>query len=112
VVQHSKATVLQGSNTATTGLWQATQRRSGAAWAQTLAAVATGSALLALSAHVQVPLWPVRLSMQSFVALAIGVACGGRLGTATLLAYLAEGALGLPVFLRLEGGGTANPAGC
>ncbi len=74
-------------------------------WTQHLAAVAIGTALLALSAHIQVPFWPVRLSMQSFVVLAIGLACGRRLGTVTLLAYLAEGALGLPVFQ----GGMAPP---
>ncbi len=72
-------------------------------------AVIAGSALLAASAHVQVPFWPVRLSMQSFVVLAIGLACGGRLGVATLLAYLAEGALGLPVFQA--GAGPAYMAG-
>ncbi len=76
---------------------------------QSLAAVAIGSALLALSARVQVPFWPVRLSMQSFVVLAIGMTCGGRLGAATLLAYLAEGALGLPVFQG--GAGLAYMAG-
>jgi biotin transport system substrate-specific component len=67
-------------------------------WMQYATAVVVGSALLALSAHVQVPFWPVRLSMQSFVVLAIGLACGREIGTATILAYLAEGALGLPVF--------------
>lgn len=71
---------------------------AGGTWMQHLAAVAIGTALLALSAHVQVPFWPVRLSMQSFVVLVIGLACGGRLGATVLLAYLAEGALGLPVF--------------
>jgi biotin transport system substrate-specific component len=54
--------------------------------------------LLALSAHVQVPFWPVKLSMQSFVVLAIGMAYGSRLGALTLAAYVAEGAFGLPVF--------------
>lgn len=78
---------------------------AGRTWMHAVAAVGIGSALLALSAHVQVPFWPVRLSMQSFVVLAIGLACGGRLAAATLLAYLAEGALGLPVF---QGG--AGPA--
>ena len=70
----------------------------GGSWTQDLAAVIAGSLLLALSAHVQVTFWPVRLSMQSFVVLAVGLGCGQRLGTATLLAYLAEGAAGLPVF--------------
>jgi biotin transport system substrate-specific component len=81
----------------------------GSHWSQRIAAVAIGSALLALSAHVQVPFWPVRLSMQSFVVLAIGLACGGRLGAATLLAYLAEGACGLPVLQ--SGAGPAYMAG-
>lgn len=81
----------------TTAAPSAARRRPGTA-TQALAAVAIGSALLAASAHLQVPFWPVRLSMQSVVVLAIGLACGGRLGAATLLAYLAEGALGLPVF--------------
>lgn len=82
-----------------------TSRLTGGTRVSQLAAVAIGTALLAVSAHVQVPFWPVRLSMQSFVVLVIGVACGGRLGVTVLLAYLAEGALGLPVF---QGG--AGPA--
>src|SRR5262249_26779542 len=62
-----------------------------------------GTALLALSARVQVPFWPVKMSMQSFAVLVLAVAYGGRLAGATVLAYLAEGALGLPVFV--DGGG-------
>ena len=73
------------------------------------ASVVAGTALLALSAHLQVPFWPVRLSMQSFVVLAIGLAFGGRLGAVTLVAYLAEGAVGLPVFQG--GAGAAYMAG-
>lgn len=60
--------------------------------------VAAGSAVLALAAHVQVPFWPVKLSLQSLVVVLIGITYGSRLGAATLLAYVAEGALGLPVF--------------
>lgn len=76
---------------------------AGGTWSRAVLAVVAGSALLAISAHVQVPFWPVRLSMQSFVVLAIGLACGGRpgggrLAAAAVLAYLAEGAVGLPVF--------------
>lgn len=87
----------------------ATRPLAGGSVARNLAAIALGSALLALAAHVQVPFWPVRLSMQSFVVLAIGLACGGRLGAATILAYLTEGALGLPVFQA--GAGVAYMAG-
>ncbi len=64
-----------------------------------------GSALLTLSAKVQVPMWPVPMTMQTFAVLAIGMAYGWRLGGATLLLYLAEGFVGLPVFSK--GGGIA-----
>lgn len=67
--------------------------------------VLAGNALLTLSAYVQVPFWPVKLSMQSFVVLALGIAYGGRLAGATVLTYLIEGAAGLPVFV--SGGGLA-----
>ncbi len=60
--------------------------------------VVIGTGLLALSAHIQVPFWPVKLSLQTLVVLAIGIVYGSRLGGATILAYLVEGALGLPVF--------------
>ena len=57
-----------------------------------------GTALLWLSAKVQVPFWPVPMTMQTFVVLVLGMTYGWRLGSATLLLYLAEGAVGLPVF--------------
>jgi biotin transport system substrate-specific component len=49
------------------------------------------------------------MSMQNFVVLALAAAYGSRLAVATVLAYLAEGALGLPVFV--SGGGLAYFAG-
>lgn len=55
-----------------------------------------GSLVLTLSAKVNVPFYPVPLSMQTFAVLAIGAAFGWRLGAATVLLYLAEGARGLP----------------
>ena len=57
-----------------------------------------GSLALWISAKVQVPFYPVPMTMQVFVVLAIGAAFGSRLGLATVLLYLAEGAMGLPVF--------------
>lgn len=57
-----------------------------------------GTALLTLSAKIQVPFYPVPMTMQTFAVLVIGIAYGWRLGSATLLLYLAEGAVGLPVF--------------
>ena len=65
-----------------------------------------GSLVLALSAKIQVPFWPVPITMQSMVVLLIGIAYGSRLGALTVFAYLAEGAAGLPVFA----GAMAGPA--
>ena len=66
--------------------------------------VAVGTALLALSAKINVPLPYVPMTMQSFVVLLIGAAYGWRLGVATIIAYLAEGAVGFPVFAGPVGG--------
>lgn len=66
--------------------------------------VLAGSALLTLSAKVNLPLPYVPMTMQSLVVLLIGAAYGWRLGAATVLAYLAEGAAGLPVFAGPVGG--------
>ncbi len=57
-----------------------------------------GSLLLALSAKIQVPFWPVPITMQTLAVAVIGMAYGSRLGLATLLVYGLEGALGMPVF--------------
>lgn len=66
-----------------------------------------GTVALWLSAKIQVPLIPVPITMQTLVVLVIGVAYGWKLGGATMLLYLAEGAVGLPVFAGnwSEGGG-------
>jgi biotin transport system substrate-specific component len=76
-------------------LWPA--RGAGRAARAMLLAVA-GSALLTLSAKLQVPFYPVPMTMQTLVVLLIGLGFGARLGAATVLLYLAEGAAGLPVF--------------
>jgi biotin transport system substrate-specific component len=65
-----------------------------------------GSAAVALSAQIAVPLEPVPMTMQSLIVLLVGLGGGARLGAATLLLYLAEGAAGLPVFANF----TAGPA--
>lgn len=60
--------------------------------------VISGTLLLALSAKTKVVLGPVDMSLQTLVVLLIGASFGLRLGVATVLLYLAEGAMGLPVF--------------
>jgi biotin transport system substrate-specific component len=57
-----------------------------------------GTVLLTISAKIQVPFYPVPVTMQTLVVLVLGMAYGWRLGAATMLLYLAEGAVGLPVF--------------
>jgi len=60
--------------------------------------VVGGSALIALAAQVSVPMLPVAMTLQTLAILVVGFSYGARLAAVTLLAYLAEGALGLPVF--------------
>ncbi|NQU58912.1 MAG: biotin transporter BioY [Rhodospirillales bacterium] len=57
-----------------------------------------GSLLIWICAKIQVPFYPVPMTMTTFAVLAIGMAYGWRLGAATVVLYLAEGAMGLPVF--------------
>jgi biotin transport system substrate-specific component len=71
------------------------------------ALVIAGSLLMILSAKVQVPMWPVPMTMQSFVVLFLGAALGPRLGAAAVALYLAQGFAGLPVFALPGVGGPA-----
>jgi biotin transport system substrate-specific component len=66
--------------------------------------IALGTALLTLSAKVNLPLPYVPMTLQTLVVLMIGAAYGWRLGSLTVIAYLAEGAIGLPVFAGPVGG--------
>jgi len=70
------------------------------AWLRPAAIVLSASALVAACAHVALPLFftPVPLTLAPFAVLLLGLLLSPRLGAATLAAYLAEGALGLPVF--------------
>jgi biotin transport system substrate-specific component len=57
-----------------------------------------GTLLLTVSAKTRVVLGPVDISLQTLAVLLIAAAFGLRLGLATLLLYMAEGAAGFPVF--------------
>jgi biotin transport system substrate-specific component len=83
-------------------------RAQGSALAQ-LALIALGVVLLAVSSKVQVPFWPVPMTLQTAVVLLIGASYGARLAGATLASYIAAGAAGLPVFAK--GAGLAYMAG-
>lgn len=71
-----------------------------APWQRATAIVLAGSALAAICARVSVPLYftPVPLSLTPFAVLLLGLLLTPRMAAATFAAYLAEGALGLPVF--------------
>ena len=56
------------------------------------------AALIALGAKVQVPFWPVPMTLQTLAVLVIAAGLGPRLGLAAMGAYLAAGLAGLPVF--------------
>ena len=68
---------------------------------------------VALAAHVAIPLpfTPVPLTLQPLAVLAVGLALGPVGGFLTMLAYLAEGAMGLPVFSPTGLGGVAQLLG-
>jgi biotin transport system substrate-specific component len=57
-----------------------------------------GSLILWASAKISVPFWPVPMTLQTGAVALIAAAYGWRLGLATVLLYLLEGAVGIPVF--------------
>ncbi|WP_413870860.1 biotin transporter BioY [Albidovulum sp.] len=57
-----------------------------------------GTAFIALAAQVSVPMIPVPMTLQTLAILIVGLSYGARMGALTVAAYLAEGAMGLPVF--------------
>ncbi len=60
--------------------------------------VGLGVALLTLASKVQVPFWPVPMTLQTLAVLMIGATGGARLAGATVVAWLGLGAVGAPVF--------------
>ena len=60
--------------------------------------VVAGSLFIALAAQIAVPMWSVPVTLQTLAILLVGFAYGSRLGAVTVLAYLAQGFVGLPVF--------------
>ena len=65
---------------------------------KSLIVIFLGSILLAISAKVKIPFYPVPMTMQTFVVLFLGLSFGYKIGLATVGLYLFEGILGFPVF--------------
>ena len=57
-----------------------------------------GSFLLAISAKIKIPFYPVPMTMQTFVILFLGITLGSKIGLFTVSIYLLEGIYGIPVF--------------
>src|SRR4051794_13162073 len=67
-------------------------------WLLQAVLVFLGSVVVALSAQITIPIQPVPITGQTFGVLLAGTTLGSRRGALALLAYLAEGFAGLPVF--------------
>jgi len=86
-------------------VWQA---EGAARWMRNVVLVLAGTAILAISAKINVPMLPVPMTMQTFAVLLIAMAYGWRLGAATIIAYLpkvpwgfrfSQGAVAWPIWL-------------
>ena len=84
-------------------------RGDAARLASNLATVVLGTLLITICAKINVPVWPVPVTLQGFAIAALAAAFGLRIGVATVALYLLEGAVGLPVFA--SGGGIAYLVG-
>ncbi|WP_296477390.1 biotin transporter BioY [Roseinatronobacter sp.] len=78
-----------------------------------VAMVLFGSVLVGMSAQVSVPMFPVPMTLQTLAISLIGLTYGARLAGATLIVYLAQGAMGFPVFAGGAAGAVylAGPTG-
>ena len=65
---------------------------------KSLLVIFLGSILLAISAKIKIPFYPVPMTMQTFIILFLGISFGYKIGLATVSLYLIEGIVGLPVF--------------
>jgi biotin transport system substrate-specific component len=75
-------------------IWTEGQR----GWLRNTVLAVVGAGLLTVSAKISVPFYPVPMTLQSLAVLLIGAAYGWRLGAATVLLYLFQGLMGMPVF--------------
>lgn len=67
--------------------------------ARTAAEIVLGSLLVAICAHISIPLWftPVPVTLQTFAVLFLGLFLSPRIAASAMVLYLIEGAAGLPV---------------
>ena len=93
--------ISEGANPLTGALIGPTEATArGSAWLRAGGIAVGGSALVAVCAHIALPLYftPVPLTLAPFAVLLLGLLLTPRLAAGTMAATLAQGALGLPVF--------------
>lgn len=81
-------------------------QRARRSWVRDAVLVVLFSGFVALTAQVKLPWWPVPFTLQTLGVLLTGAVLGSRRGASALGLYLAEGAVGLPVF---QGGASGVP---
>lgn len=96
--QHKGIFMAVASSSSTAFVTAALPEKGALRLATQLALAVAGSLLLVASAKAKVVLGPVDLSLQTLAVLGIGAAYGLRLGLATVLLYMAQGAMGYAVF--------------
>jgi biotin transport system substrate-specific component len=62
--------------------------------------VALGTLILTASSWISIPTVPIPITMQTYAVIVIAALFGARLGVITVLAWLAEAAIGLPVLAQ------------
>ena len=82
-------------------------------WLKYGTAILAGSLFLTLSSKIDIPFWPVPITMQSFAVIFLSALYGRNLAIATVTTYILEGALGIPVFQGMKVGAAAllSPTG-
>jgi biotin transport system substrate-specific component len=89
------------TNVTIAGLWRPCDKRWSAIY--NIALVIGGSFLIALFAQFAIG-WPIPVTGQTFAVLMIGALFGARRASLSVLAYIAEGTAGLPVFAHGRSG--------
>ena len=66
--------------------------------------IALCASIMAVLSQLAIPIGAVPLTIQTFVVSLIGFFLGGKRGLASVILYIAIGAVGAPVFANLQGG--------
>ena len=73
---------------------------------KSLIVIFLGSVILAISAKIKIPFYPVPMTMQTFIVLFLGISFGYKIALTTVSLYLIEGLIGFPVFSNSPERGT------